>query len=461
MEESLETDYLVVGAGASGMAFTDSLITSSDAEVVIVDRRHGPGGHWNDTYPFIRLHQPSAYYGVNSMPLGTDSIDSSGVNAGMYERASGNELSAYYERVMNDRLLASGRVRFLPQCDHVGGGEVVSLLTGACHRVSVRRSIVDATYLEPTVPATSGPPFEVADGMRCVPVNALARVAEPPDGYVIIGAGKTGADSVLYLLENGVPPDRIRWIKPREAWYLNREFTQGGELLGTLFDGLAQQLEACTAADSASALFDRLGRTRQMLRVDEDRIPTMFRGPTVSTAEIELLRQVDRTIHLGRVRRIEAGTIRLDDGTIPTSSGTLHVHAAAGGLNPAPETPIFAPGVIRLQSMRIGLAPFNSSLIAYVEATRTGIADKNRLCPPNRQPDTPADWIRGTLIALQADRMWAQEGDIADWMGRARVNIACGLRARLSRPDVATHLTRYLSSLDPAIENLRRLVAAH
>jgi len=54
--------------------------------------------------------------------------------------------------------------------------------------------------------------------------------------------------------------------------------------------------------------------------------------------------------------------------------------------------------------------------------------------------------------------MWAQEDDIAAWMGHARVNIACGLRAQLSRPDVATNLTRYLASLDPAIANLRRLV---
>ena len=61
----LETDYLVVGAGASGMAFVDSLLTNSDAEVVLVDRRHRAGGHWLDAYPFVRLHQPSAYYGVN------------------------------------------------------------------------------------------------------------------------------------------------------------------------------------------------------------------------------------------------------------------------------------------------------------------------------------------------------------------------------------------------------------
>src|SRR5215212_3395930 len=60
----IETDYLVVGAGASGMAFTDALIGSSEAEVVVVDRRDRPGGHWNDDYSFVRLHQPSAFYGV-------------------------------------------------------------------------------------------------------------------------------------------------------------------------------------------------------------------------------------------------------------------------------------------------------------------------------------------------------------------------------------------------------------
>ena len=149
--------------------------------------------------------------------------------------------------------------------------------------------------------------------------------------------------------------------------------------------------------------------------------------------------------------------IRLDEGTIPTTSGTLHVHAAAGGLNPAPETPIFAPGEIRLQSMRIGLAPFNSSLIAYVEATRPDIESKNRLCPPNRQPDTPADWIRGTLISLQADSMWAQEDDIAGVDGTRQSQHCLRAQAQLSRPDVAANLTRYLANLDPAIANLHRL----
>ena len=76
----IETDYLVIGAGAMGMAFTDTIVTETDASVVIVDRHAKPGGHWNDAYPFVRLHQPSAFYGVNSRPLGQDRIDTHGWN---------------------------------------------------------------------------------------------------------------------------------------------------------------------------------------------------------------------------------------------------------------------------------------------------------------------------------------------------------------------------------------------
>ena len=34
------------------------------SEILVVDRRAKPGGHWNDAYDFVRLHQPSLYYGV-------------------------------------------------------------------------------------------------------------------------------------------------------------------------------------------------------------------------------------------------------------------------------------------------------------------------------------------------------------------------------------------------------------
>ncbi|HEX3454511.1 MAG TPA: hypothetical protein VHS03_07785, partial [Gaiellaceae bacterium] len=107
-----------MGAGALGMAFVDSLLTHGDADVVMVERRHRAGGHWLDAYPFVQLHQPSRYYGVDSTSLGFDRIETDGGDAGFFERASGSEICAYYDDVMRHRFLASGRVRFFPMSDH-------------------------------------------------------------------------------------------------------------------------------------------------------------------------------------------------------------------------------------------------------------------------------------------------------------------------------------------------------
>ena len=79
---SIETDYLVVGAGAMGMAFTDALIDHADVHVTLVDRRHAAGGHWQDAYPFVQLHQASLFYGVASTVLGTGAVQQRGAGGG-------------------------------------------------------------------------------------------------------------------------------------------------------------------------------------------------------------------------------------------------------------------------------------------------------------------------------------------------------------------------------------------
>jgi putative NAD(P)-binding protein len=451
----LETDYLIVGAGAAGMAFADTLVSDSDAEMVIVDRRHAPGGHWNDAYPFVRLHQPAMYYGVNSTPLGTDTIDESGLNRGLYVQAGAPEICAHYDRVMRERLLPSGRVRYLPMCEHTGDGRVVSRLTGDTWDVTVRKSFVDARYLEPSIPKTTPPPFPVADGVRCVPVGELHQLPEPADGYVIVGAGKTAIDACLWLLENGVAADAITWVKPREAWLLNRYFAQSGELVGQLIEGISLQAEAAAMATSPTELFQRLAASEQLLRVDEQVTPTMFRAPTMSVAELSVLRQITNVVRLGHIRGIEPGRITMEHGTLPTSPDALHVHCAASGTSLAPAVPIFEPGRITLQCIRTGLQPFNAALIAYVEAMRDDIAEKNRLCPPNRQPNTPADWIAGTLIQWAADREWSRQEDIAAWLDRSRLNASRGLVARASEPRVQEAVGRFVSYVRQATTNLR------
>src|SRR5258708_21359910 len=140
MGRTIEADYLVVGAGAMGMAFVDTLASETDASIVVVDRNHQPGGHWTLAYPFVRLHQPSAYYGVNSRDLGSDTIDQGGLNAGYYELAGGAEVCAYFDAVMQQQLLPSGRVTYLPMSEYLGDCRVRTL-GGDEIRVSARPAV--------------------------------------------------------------------------------------------------------------------------------------------------------------------------------------------------------------------------------------------------------------------------------------------------------------------------------
>src|SRR5690242_4457234 len=138
----VETDYLVVGAGAMGMAFTDALIDHADVHVTLVDRRHAAGGHWQDAYPFVQLHQASVFYGVASTVLGTGAVQTTGPEAGLHERARRAEIQAYYDAVLHRRFVSSGRVTFLGASDYHDTGMahlVTSNVSGETIEVNVRR----------------------------------------------------------------------------------------------------------------------------------------------------------------------------------------------------------------------------------------------------------------------------------------------------------------------------------
>src|SRR5689334_25433129 len=105
----VQADYLVVGAGAMGMAFTDALIDHADVRVALVDRRHGVSGHWLEAYPFVRLHQASAFYGVGSTLLGGGQLQQRGPETGLQERATQAEVCTYYARLL-ERFVESGKV---------------------------------------------------------------------------------------------------------------------------------------------------------------------------------------------------------------------------------------------------------------------------------------------------------------------------------------------------------------
>ena len=418
----LEADYLVVGAGAAGMAFTDALIDHADVNVVLIDRRHSVGGHWLDAYPFVRLHQASEFYGVASTLLGEGRIQQDGPEAGLHERATAPEICAYYERVLRERMLRSGRVSFYPNCDYVGDGRFVSRLSGQQYEVRLRRRIVDARYLSPQIPSGTPAPFGVADGVHVVPVNDLVNLGGTPSQYVIVGSGKTATDACVWLLDNGVDPNAICWVRPRDPWMLNRAVVQPEPAV--FFGMAADTLEAAAEAASPDDLFLRLEDAGVMMRIDRSVTPTMAKTPTLARWELDRLRSIDSVVRLGHIKRVERTRLEFDEGEKAIAKNAVIVHCAASGLRYPPLVPIWGKEEITLQPIRSGFPCFGAALAGYVEATIDGDEERNRLCPPSPLPNTPTDWARMQVLGGRAAMSFATHPDIKAWADRVSLNPA-------------------------------------
>ena len=73
------------------------------------------------------------------------------------------------------------------------------------------------------MPSITKPKFEVASELTLLPINGLSDVRSPWEKYVVLGAGKTGIDAVLFLISQNVNPDKILWIMPNDAWFMVRD----------------------------------------------------------------------------------------------------------------------------------------------------------------------------------------------------------------------------------------------
>ena len=439
--EQLETDYLVIGTGAMGLAFADELLQrDASAHIVLVDRRAKPGGHWNDAYAFVSLHQPAAYYGVNSMPLGS----------GGSSLATGDEVLSYFGQVMQ-RLLASGRVRHFGMCEYEGEGRFRSRITPSqVYEVHVRRKIVDATYMHVEVPSTTPPKYPVAPEIELVPINGLVEVHTPRSGYVIIGAGKTGIDAVLFLLNQRVDPNNITWIMSNDAWLLRRERVQPGRMTDFFF----KQLEICARASTLDEVVLAIEAEGIFARLDPSIAPTKYRCATVSGPELELLRRVRNVVRLGRVIRIDADAIVLERGTLPADpQGVLYVDCTADGLAARPARPVFAGAAITLQSVLVCQQVLSAALIAYLETRYHSDAEKNALSQVIPHPEWTRDYVNVQLMTLTNIEKWQHE--LGSWLRSSRL---CFLHHE-SMLDLLVTAFRSRHLERAAVQQLRRIHA--
>jgi hypothetical protein len=420
MDQIVDVDYLVVGAGAMGMAFVDALTSASDVSVAILDRRHSAGGHWLDAYGFVRLHQASAFYGVASTLLGGGRVRTDGPERGLHERASAAEVSEYYARVL-ERMTATGRVRFYGRTEYLGGRRFVSMLSGIRFFAPGSR-VVDARYLSPDIPLLTPPPFVVEEGARVVAVNELVRIQHAPERYVIVGAGKTATDTCVWLLQNGVSPSAITWVRPRDPWLLNRAVVQPDP---AVFLGMAADtMIAAANATSPDDVFLRMEDAGIMLRIDPTVVPTMAKTPTLATWELELARTIDDVVRRGHLRAVGPGRLSFADGDVRIPVDTLVVHCAAEGLKYPGLRPIWTDEAITPQPVRVGFPCFGAALAGYVEATRDEDDEKNRICRPSPYSDTPRDWAVMQTIGGDASMAFSREADMRVWSNTTSLNPA-------------------------------------
>jgi len=449
----VQADYLVVGAGAAGMAFVDSLIHNTDVQVALLDRRHSTGGHWLDAYPFVRLHQASEFYGVVSTPLGKGERQVDGPEAGLHERASAPDIVAYYARVL-ENMVASGRVTFYPNSEHLGGRRWISRVSGQHFAVPDSCRIVNAHYLAPDIPSQTPAPFGAADGAHVIPVNDLVRLQETPGQFVIVGSGKTATDAIVWLIDNGVDPGTICWVRPRDPWMFNRAAVQPDPVIN--LGMVADILEAACEANSPDDLFLRMEAADVMLRVDPRVTPSMAKTPTLAQWELDRLRTIENVVRLGYVRHVEPGRVVCMGGEAAIDRNALVVHCAASGLQYPPLVPVWGSEAITLQCVATGPI-FGAALAGYLEATREDDAEKNRLCPPQSLPNTPADWPRSIVLGARGSQALATEPDVKRWAHATSLYRSRIPAERARDPDVVKAIERVSAVTEIGMARLAEL----
>lgn len=473
MTQTLKTDYLVIGSGAVGMAFADELLLQSDdIDIIMVDRFAKPGGHWNSAYPFVTLHQPSTFYGVSSKELSQGLRDQVGLNKGLGDLASGAAILAYFDDVMRHTFLPSGRVRHFPLCSVEGEIDTEKTqeglvtfhhhLNGETYQVEAK-TIVDCTYLKTTVPSTHKPNFTYDDDVKFIPLNDIPKITEPPEGFVVIGGGKTGIDCVLFLLENHVDPDKITWVKSRDGWLLNRENTQpSDDFFFNTMGAQASQFEAIAGAKDKDNMFDRLHDGGYFLRFDKDVRPTMFHGATISPMELDELRKVKNVVRMGRIRHISPDTITLDNGAAPTRPGNIHIDCSASAISNLALKPIFKGRLITPQTVRSYQPVFSAAFIAMIEARYDTEAEKNKFCQVVPLPNSEDDYMKLTAAFMLNQYLWGQTPQIRTWLLNSRLDGFSKMVANIKPEDKEKKavMKRLSDNAMPAVMKLNQFMAA-
>lgn len=227
-------DLCIVGAGISGLNFlySASQSMSKKNKIVLVDRNPGVGGMWNETYPYVRLHQPHPMFTVGNFSWSLDKDRS--------HLATREEVIGHFDECI-DRL--RDRVTLVEHYNYEYQGHEEVRVDGEI-RAEAR---LNPTSSDKPKLLVRSPRLIKAFGMRVpkpkslnlsskkvVSISPLELdlLEDKPENtpVYVVGGGKTGIDTVHAVLKR-YPDREVNLINGRGTlfWNRNKIFPDGAK----------------------------------------------------------------------------------------------------------------------------------------------------------------------------------------------------------------------------------------
>ena len=359
------------------------------------------GGHWLEAYPFVRLHQASAFYGVASTLLGGGRVQHRGPEAGLQERATRVEICAYYERMLADRCSSRGgssssrvRVRRRP---HVRLARLGRSVRG--------RTVPDRRRAPPVAPDPRGAAAPVRRRRRR-PSRLGERAGARGGGAEPVRHRRLGQDRHrrVHLVAGGWRGCRRDLLgAPRDLWMLNRAVIQPEPRSSSAWwpTPCARRRRRHPRRPVPAAGGRRDHAAHRPIRHPHHGQDAHPRDLGARAAAHDRARRAPRAHRERRAWADRRGRVGRDRRRRPR--GALR----GEGLRYPPLVPVWRPEAITLQPIQVGLPVLRRGARRYVEATRDDDAEKNRL---------PADALR----------RFARRVGAHDRHGRSRLEVLRG-----------------------------------
>jgi len=426
------------------LAFTEALLdANTTATVVIVDRHEKPGGIAHRWPKFAEFRIKDALRDLRDA------------------------------QARMEKLIGTGRVRCFMGCNANMDGSMIAMVEDTTSwRVSVSQKVVDASFSRAVLPWERRAPFKIELGVNLLRPTDLPSATSRHPEYIVIGAGRTGVDAVLWLLAQGVPSEAVRWVMPRDPWLT----IEGVHHMTEMTHVIAGMDDPAATAEDLFLAIEHVGSYR---RLDAAVVPSMMHYTEVSPQDFLRLRRIKQIIRLGRVLEVTSSELRLERGCVPVSARALLVNCTNDCIQQAPPpVPIFEPRRITLQLVA-ECTPLSSNFawcagtIGVFEGLHPNKDDlKNQLLTPIRFFDRPIDFVKAMWIQckpkadqrrlfgltmakamLLPDSPWIELGKMDEGRGRIEKD---GALCRWKK-NIAPKIELYFATLEKIVANHEKI----